>query len=226
MRNNRNYLNDFINKHPECRDIQIDSFNDDEITFYCQCLDYSISSQPEVVASVENNDWRNTVSTEYGKEYGEGKYSVTPLSRHDIFIILLNWGKALHDIILGGAPAKPTLVFSVAKDIPVLFSHVKFLHTKEEQCVYFQISLLSSNSPKNAVTFDDLVSYDFSILGAFNCPYSPEKCLFLENTDLGCKCKKHLSSGDFNDPLLGVLEQMEQNGIIRFNRITRSINII
>ena len=226
MNNMKNKLADFINNNAACHDIHIDLFNEDEIKFYYDCLIYSEKSHPEVDDLDENGDWRNKSSTEYGKAFDNGKVSITPLSRREVVIILLKWGKALHDILLGGAAAAPILVYSVATDIPVLFSHVKLLRTREEQCVFFQISLLASNSPKTAVSFDDLVSFDFTVSGGFKCPYQPEKCLFLDASMENFQCRKHVSAGDFNDPLLGVLEQLEKNGVIKFNRIARTINIL
>lgn len=213
-------------------DVNIDCFNEEEISFFHKCFNllnntsYNSTNSDIAISNVEN--WREQ-SFVFGKEYCSGKISITPLSAHEVLASILKWGKVFHDMVLLDLKAVfPFLIYNIATDIPKFISHIKVLHTREEQCVYFQLSILSSNNPNNVVCFDDLKSFSFSITNTYCCPYvtKKSKCIFQSNNDTNPECVKYQCSDNYNDELVSLLSKLEKKGIIKIDHISKSIFIV
>ena len=211
-------------------DVNVDYFNEEEISFFHKCFELLNNTSYDLINSdsifSNEGNWREQ-SFVFGKEYCSGKISMTSLSTHEVLASILKWGKVFHDMVLLDVKAAfPLLIYNIATDIPKFISHIKVLHTRAEQCVYFQISILSSNNPNNAVCFDDLRNFSFSVTDTYCCPYvsKKSKCIFQSNNDTNHECSKSLDN--YNDELVGLLSQLEKNGIINIDRISKSIFMI
>lgn len=171
-------IQDYLQSNGECN-IELTDVSNDFIDFYFKCYLYIQSlMNKKVNQDTFGNDetWRNSCD-EYGKEIFNGHGSIIPLSFPKILSQLIKWGliiysskqnnwQDMHKDILEGA----------ISDIPLLFQHIHFLKEKDEQCIYFQISILTSNNPQKSTNFAELIDFSWGIIDLEMCPYDKNDC--------------------------------------------------
>ena len=191
--------------------------DDEFIKFYYDCFEYIkevLNTTEQEMSCVFTSTWRENIAS-YGKEYFQGTLSVAPMTLHEAFGIIVKWTNVMIQLNgLEGQAAKIKIISNLATDIPKLFQHIRILNSKDEQCIFLQISILTSNNPKCLITFEDLKSFSFGILNVDLCPYEIEdnECVLKEN-----QCTKCFCTDNPDDKLVKILSSLKRKGVIRIS---------